>query len=119
LRKSRKIGKYVYVISNNSFNIPYYNFKSVDDIDININNIIPKKLELSRVSNKNEQNLKIKGKSLPFNIKAGNVAKCSEIEYSLPDAETLKKFNFNPSYNIISIINIEDSTEEVKTKVIA
>jgi len=119
LRKSRKIGKYVYVISNNSFNIPYYNFKSVDDIDININNIIPKKLELSRVSNKNEQNLKIKGKSLPFNIKAGNVAKCSEIEYSLPDAETLKKFDFNPSYNIISIINIEDSTEEVKTKVIA
>jgi uncharacterized secreted protein with C-terminal beta-propeller domain len=31
----------------------------------------------------------------------------------------LKKFDFNPSYNIISIINVEDSSEEVKTKVIA
>lgn len=119
LRKSRKIWKYVYVVSNNSFNIPYYDFKSVDDIDININNIIPKKLELSRVSDKSKQNLKIKGKKLPFNIRAWNVAKCSDIEYSLPDAETLKKFDFNPSYNIISIINIEDSSEEVKTKVIA
>ena len=119
LRKSRKIGKYVYVISNNSFNIPYYNFKSVDDIKININNIITKKLELSRTSDKNSQNLKIKWKNLPFNIKAGNLAKCSEIEYSLPDTETLKKFNFNPSYNIISIINVEDSSEEVETKVIA
>lgn len=119
LRKSRKIGKYVYVISNNSFAVPYYNFKSVDDIKININNIIPKKLELSKTSNKNDQNLKIKWKSLPFNIKAGNVAKCSDIEYSLPDEETLKKFNFNPSYNIVSIINIEDSSDEVKTKVIA
>jgi len=118
LTKSRKIWKYVYVVSNNNFNIPYYSFKSVDDIVID-NNIIPKKLELSKVSDKNEQNLKIKWKSLPFNIKAGNVAKCSDIEYSLPDEETLKKFSFNPSYNIISIINIEDSSEEVKTKVIA
>jgi hypothetical protein len=48
------------VISNNSFAVPYYNFKSVDDIKININNIIPKKLELSKTSNKNDQNLKIK-----------------------------------------------------------
>ena len=119
LTKSRKIWKYVYVISNNNFNIPYHTFKSVDDIEININNIIPKKLELSRVSDENEQNLKIKWKSLPFNIKAGNVAKCSDIEYSLPDEETLKKFSFNPSYNIISIINIENSEEEVKTKVVA
>ncbi|MDQ7008955.1 MAG: beta-propeller domain-containing protein [Candidatus Gracilibacteria bacterium] len=118
LTKSRKIGKYVYVVSNNSFNIPYHNFKSVDDIVID-NNIIPKKLELSRVSDKNKQNLNIKGKNLPFNIKAGNIAKCSDIEYSLPDEETLKKFSFNPSYNIISIINVEDSSEEVKTKVIA
>ena len=118
LRKSRKIWKYLYVISNVDFSVPYYSFKSVDDIQIN-NNIIPKKLELSRVSDKSKQNLKIKWKSLPFNIKAGNIAKCSEIEYSLPDAETLKKFDFNPSYNIISIINIEDASEEVKTKVIA
>ncbi len=119
LRKSRKIGKYLYVISNNNFSIPYYDFKSVDDIDINIWNILPKKLEISRVSDSENQNLKIKWKSLPFNLKAWNIAKCSDIEYSLPDEETLKKFDFNPSYNIISIINTEDSSAEVKTKVVA
>ncbi len=119
LRKSRKIGKYLYVISNNNFSIPYYNFKSVDDINININSILPKKLEISKTSDTSSQNLKIKGKTLPFNIKAGNVAKCSDIEYSLPDSETLKKFDFNPSYNIISVIDTEDSSQEVKTKVVA
>jgi hypothetical protein len=56
---------------------------------------------------------------LPYNITAGDVAKCSDIEYVLPDAETLKQFDFNPSYNIISIINTEDTSKEVKTKVIA
>ena len=119
LRKSRKIGKYLYVISNNSFSIPYYNFKSVDDINININSILPKKLEISKTDDSDTQNLKIKWKSLPYNIKAWNVSKCSDIEYSLPDSETLEKFDFNPSYNIISVINIEDSSEEVKTKVVA
>ena len=57
LRKSRKIGKYLYVISNNNFSIPYYNFKSVDDIDININSILPKKLEISKTSDLRNQNL--------------------------------------------------------------
>jgi inhibitor of cysteine peptidase len=31
----------------------------------------------------------------------------------------MKKFNFNPSYNIISIIDTKNTSKEVKTKVIA
>ncbi len=116
---SRKIGDYVYVISNNNFSIPYYLFKSEDDIVVNANNLLPKKIDISKTDDKNEQNLNLRGRSLPYNITAWNVAKCSDIEYVLPDADTLSKFDFNPSYNIISTINTKDTTQEVKTKVIA
>jgi hypothetical protein len=47
------------------------------------------------------------------------VAKCNEIEYVLPDEETIGEYDFSPSYNIISIVNTKDTTQEVKTKVIA
>jgi len=63
------IGKYLYVISNNYFNIPYYNFKSEDDITVNINNIIPKKIDISKTSNTKKQNLKLNKKTYPFNVK--------------------------------------------------
>ncbi len=119
LRKSRKIGKYVYVLSNNYFNIPYYTFESEDDIEVISENIIPKKLELSKTNDTSEQNLVLNGKKFPYRFSAWWVAKCNEIEYVLPDEETLKQFRFNPSYNIISIIDTEDFWKEVKTKVIA
>ena len=119
LQKSRKIGDYVYVISNNYFNIPYNNFSTQDDIDIDINTILPKKLDITKTSQADQQNLKLKGKDFPYNIQAGNAAKCSDIEYLLPDEETIKKVGFNPSYNIISVINIQDTQEKVTTKVIA
>ena len=41
LTQSRKIGDYIYVISNNYFNIPYYTFKSEDDIDFSVSDIMP------------------------------------------------------------------------------
>jgi inhibitor of cysteine peptidase len=119
LSKSRKIGKYLYVVSNNHFNIPYYNFKSVDDIVIDANKIIPKKIDISKTSDSKKQNLKIKNKTYPFNITSWNIAKCNEIEYVLPDSETLEKHDFKPNYNIVSIVDIEDVEAEVKTKVIA
>lgn len=117
--ESRKIWKYLYVISNNSFNIPYYGFKAETDIKVSANNILPKKLELSRTSDTTKQNLKLKWQNFPYTIESWNVAKCNEIEYSLPDKATLEKFEFSPSYNIISVIDTENSLEKVKTKVVA
>jgi len=58
--QSRKIGDYIYVISNNSFNIPYYNFKTVDDIDFSISKVMPQKIDISKTSVKANQNLKVK-----------------------------------------------------------
>jgi hypothetical protein len=54
------IGKYLYVISNNYFNIPYYSFKKEEDIKIDINKIVPKKLDITKTQDKKRQNLKIK-----------------------------------------------------------
>ena len=117
--KSRKIGDYIYVLSNNYFNIPYYNFNSEDDISIRANKIVPRKVEISRTDELAEQNLTLQWEDLPYNISGGQVTRCEDIEYLLPDEETIEKYSFNPSYNIISIINIADTSEDVMTKSIA
>ena len=119
LSKSRKIGKYVYVLSTNYFNIPFYSFKELDDITIDSAKILPKKIDISKVGDKEKQNLKLKWKKLPYNITSWNVASCNSIEYVLPDEATMKKYDFSPAYNIISVIDTEDTSKPVKTKVIA
>jgi len=60
LTKSRKIGNHLYVLSNNYFNIPYYNFKTEDDIDVTIDTIMPKQIDISKTSDSSKQNLTVK-----------------------------------------------------------
>ena len=117
--KSRRIGDYVYVLSRNYFNYPYWNITEVDDIEIQAEKFLPKKIDISKTDNKKEQNLTIRETDLPYKVSVGNIVDCSAISYNLPDEETLKNTNFNPGYNIISIINVEDSDDEVQTQVIA
>jgi hypothetical protein len=68
--KSRKIGDKLYVISNSRFDIPYYSFKKVDDIQIEEQSIIPKKVEITQTSDTKKQNLSIKNKKLPYEVTA-------------------------------------------------
>ncbi len=119
LSQSRKIGDYIYVISNNYFNIPYYDFKSVDDIDFSVSDIMPQKIDISKTNIKSKQNLKVKWAIAPYNISSGDVADCSKISYVLPDEETIKQYDFNPSYNVISVIDTKDTSKKVETSVIA
>ncbi len=118
LAKSRKIGKYLYVISANSFNIPFYSFKTVDDIIVPRTGVIPNKIEVNLTKDSSKQNLVLKWKKFPFNISKTKVAECNQIEYSLPTEDTLKKYDFSPSYNIISVIDTQISDAQVKTKVV-
>lgn len=117
--KSRKIGDYVYVLSRNYISFPYWNYASLEDIEIDAESILPKKLDISKTSNVAEQNLEIAGKQYPYSAKAGNVADCNDIRYNLPDKETLSEVGFNPGYNIISVINVADTQKVVKTEIIA
>jgi len=84
-----------------------------------VSKIIPKGVELTKTKDLSKQNLTLKGKKFPYNLKTGNVTNCNSIEYLLPDTETLEQFNFEPAYNIISVIDTEETETNVKTKVIA
>jgi len=118
-KSSRKIGDYLYVLSTNYFNYPYYNISSVDDIQIDAEKFLPKKLDISKTDNTSLQNLTIQWKTLPYKASWGNVADCRSISYSFPSEETIKNGWFNPGYNIVSVINMRDISREVETTVIA
>ncbi|MDA9129476.1 beta-propeller domain-containing protein, partial [Candidatus Gracilibacteria bacterium] len=117
--KSRRIGDYVYVLSQNYFNYPYWDIQDIDDIEVDAELMLPKKLDISKTSVGTQQNLTIEGKTLGYNATRGDIADCSDISYSFPDEETIKNSGFNPGYNIISAVNIIDTTKSVTTKVIA
>lgn len=116
---SRKIGDYLYVLSTNYFNYPYYNISSVDDIEVDAEKFLPQKLDISKTDNASEQNLTINEKSLPYKARSWNIVDCNSISYSFPSEETIKNGGFNPGYNIISVINMRDASLDVTTKVIA
>lgn len=118
--QSRRIGDYLYVITQNSLQFPYYAYKAgaTDYPEFDVKKSLPKEIEITRTNDTSKQNLTLSGKSYPYSVSGGNVADCNNIEYILPDEETMKKHSFNPSYNIISVINLADNNAKVVNKVI-
>ncbi len=115
--QSRLIWDNLYVIWSKGFY--YYNlYKGIDDINVKPEDIIAKELNLNYTKDKVSQNVNIKWKDLPYNVVSWQSVKCEDIEYLLPDDETIKKYDFNPSFKIVSIINLKDLTKEVKNKVV-
>lgn len=129
--ESRMIGKYLYLLSSSQFSFPYDIYygpaqiggtASLDEEKFNTDfigsTIKPQKVELRRTSVESEKNFQQKGKTLPYNLTRKDNTTCSDIEYVLPDAETMKQFEFTPSLVTLSIIDTEDATKETKTKVL-
>ncbi|MCT4617467.1 MAG: beta-propeller domain-containing protein [Candidatus Gracilibacteria bacterium] len=116
LSKSRRIGDYLYVISTSNMYFPYgFDFAKAD---FKAEKFIPQKTEISLTENKEEQNLKVQGKTFPYKIKSGNSVGCNEIEYVLPSDESAKKFDFSPSFATVSIVDLKNPEAEVKSKVL-
>lgn len=116
--KSRRIDDTLYVISTNWLNFPYWAYAedSLDDMpDFDIGTSMPKEIDISRSTN---GDLTLWGKTLPYSVKTGDVANCNEVEYFLPDEDTMKKYSLHPNYNIISIVDLADTSKEVTNKVI-
>ncbi len=113
-KNSRMIWDYLYLVSQNDFSFPFYDFKTEDDIEVSSDKIIPKKVSLSYTKDKKRQNYK----KYPYNLSVWNTFSCNEVEYSFPSEKTLEKYGFSPSYNIISVIDTKNSDSEVKTKVV-
>ena len=116
--KSRKIGDYVYVLTTNYLNIPYYSNQKESPI-LDASKLLPRQTDISRVESVAVWNVGTDWKKLPFLAKSSQVANCSEVEYILPDEDTIEKYSFNPSYNIVSIIDTKNINAKVETKVIA
>ncbi|MDD2515724.1 MAG: beta-propeller domain-containing protein [Candidatus Gracilibacteria bacterium] len=121
---SRKIGKYLYVVSNSSINLPYYLFDTKNGIllenqansEFSSAKVLPKKTEIRKTDKEAEKNIKIKGKLQNYNINSNTVGDCNNIEYILPDPDSENKVEINPSFTVISTINLADYTAPVKTK---
>lgn len=129
--KSRKIGKYLYVLSQSNFNFPYATYygpmiktqsATLDtnkiDEDMDAKRLLPKKAELRAVDNIKDKNVNVKWTDVNYNFSQWYTSKCVDIEFVMPDDETLKKFDFTPSYVTLSVINTEDVNEEVTSKLL-
>jgi hypothetical protein len=136
--QSRKVGKYLYVLSQNSFHFPYayYGYSpmmkraagsavatpSVTDDELvgrfQAENSLPKKLEIRRTSDKSEQNYISKNKKYAYNMVNADATSCDDVEYVLPDEATMDKYNFSPSFVVLSMIDLENPNLTSKTKVL-
>lgn len=128
--ESRMIGKYLYLLSNSSFSFPYDLYYGTDKIGTPIldesrfnsdfigSTVKPQKSELRRTNVESEKNFTQKGKLLSYNLSKKDNTTCADIEYVLPDKETMKQFQFTPSLVTLSVIDTEDATKETKTKVL-
>jgi len=117
--QTRLIWDNLYVVWSKDFY--YYNLYSsvkVDDLKVEPNDVISNELNLTYTDETNKQNLSLKWKDLPYEVDSWEAVNCSDVEYLLPDDDTIEKYSFNPSFNIVSIINIKDVTKEVKHKVV-
>ncbi len=113
---SRRIGDYVYVISQNSFHYPYWNIPLEDRPELKASDVLPKKLDIHYDTQ--DANLKIDGTSYPYHASSGMAVDCDEVTYSLPDSESIKYMWFHPSYTIVSALNLADAAEPVSTHVV-
>ncbi|MDD5377130.1 MAG: beta-propeller domain-containing protein [Candidatus Gracilibacteria bacterium] len=131
ITESRMIGKYLYVLSDSNFSFPYDIYYGTTppgaipmlnetkfNADFVGSTIKPLKVELRKTDIASEKNFVLNGRLYPYNLTQKDNAICADIEYVLPDAETLKQFDFTPSLVTLSIIDTNDATKETKTKVL-
>lgn len=117
--KSRKIWDHIYLLSNKSFDIPYYIFDEEWYKSFDSSVVIPKSMELTKTSDTSKQNTVVNNKKYPYEVTAWDMIDCNEISYSFPDKDSFDEIEFSPNFNIISAINIRDIQQKVETDVIA
>lgn len=118
--QSRLIKDNLYLIWSKYFD--YYTLYSwvqnVDDLKVNPNDVISNELDLTYTTDAEKQNLNLKWKDLPYEVSSWESVNCSDVEYLLPDDSTVEKYSFNPSFNIVSIVNLADLKAPIKNKVV-
>lgn len=118
--QTRLIEDNLYIIWSKYFN--YYTLYSwvedAEDLKVNPSDVISNELDLTYTEDTDKQNLILKWRDLPYEVSSGESVNCSDVEYLLPDDATVQKYSFNPSFNIVSIVNLADLTKPIKNKVV-
>lgn len=132
VRQTRRVGKYLYVLSNAEFSFPYQRYvmpltygsapdakaklnEARIDKDFSVKKVMPKVVELN--AEDETPNFRWNGRALPYRLETGDAASCSDVEFVLPDSATLEKYSFSPSFTTLSVINLADPEEKTKSKV--
>ncbi len=129
-REARIIDGQLTLLSTTNFNFPYDRyFPQVDGTKLELDmkklerefstsNVLPKRIDF--IANSRTADL---GGALSQARRSGlvrerDVADCASISYVLPDAETLKNHQFNPSFTTITNINLNVPRERVRSNVL-
>lgn len=95
---------------------PMQNWKNAEDIKLEEISILPKNIDISYTTDEDKQNLKTGDESFPYNVSINKV-KCADINYVLPTSESIKNINLDPSFTIISTIDIKNTKDTPDTTV--
>lgn len=111
--ESRLIDDKLYVISRKDL-YSTYNIYAKNG-EISAEDFVPKWLEITYTNSDNEKNIVIDWVERDYKYETGFVSNCESINYVLPsDEQNL----WNPSINMVSIIDINDKDKHVVTKVV-
>ena len=115
---SRRIWDDLYVVNTTHMNRyrPMQYRKSIDDISLTSDDIIPKNIDISYTKTASKKNLAIAGQEFPYHISV-NKTDCSDIHFVLPTKESIEQFGLHPSFTTITKINLAngDISPEVTT----
>ncbi len=107
---SRLIGDKLYIINQLWMDryrpMQYYN--NIDDLEIDVQDIQPKNIDIAYTNNDDKKNLKIEETVFPYNVSV-NSSDCSDIYYVLPTADSIQQFGLHPSFTTINVIDLADT----------
>ena len=130
--RSRRVDGRLYLVSQNSLRVPYETYAlpyyadtafhadaanfGADLRALSAADVLPRTTEIRRVA-VGQGNVAVGGKSVPYSA-ASSTAKCASVDYVLPDEETAKKLNLDPSFVTVSVVDLADAAVPAATKVV-
>ena len=113
---SRLIGDELFVISDMSIN-RWYPGQFIDApqwLSIQEDDLLPKTISIDYTSTTADQNLTIWATTFPYRVEVAQ-PDCTEINYVLPNKESIEEVGMYPSFTLVRKININDVKDPVAT----
>jgi len=95
---------------------PTQYWNNAEEMDLEEISILPKNIDIAYTTESSKQNLNNGDESFPYSIQVNKVD-CADINYVLPTAASTQNINLDPSFTIISTINLNETSNKPKTTV--